>query len=273
MQDDRLPLVDVINEQLFSQAFDDHGVDFGTDEEVVYTPAITLWALLSQVFYSAEMRSCKAAVARIASLWATLGRAVCDTNTGAYCRARAKLHFEVLRAITKRLTGDAETQYHQAESLAAGLMPAVVAEVKSQPVSGRILLVDGFTITAADTPENQAEYPQNPRQADGLGFPILRCLTLVSMVSGMLVDLVCGPYSGKESGETSLLRQLFGEFRAGDTLVADCYLCTYWDRSSLPSAWRKDCDEESLQTGRPPGRHVFSWERTTASDLAASSTS
>jgi len=94
------------------------------------------------------------------------------------------------------------------------MAPAVVAEVKSHPVEGRVLLVDGFTITAADTPENQAEYPQNPKQADGLGFPILRCLTLVSMVSGMLFDLACGPYSGKESGETALLRQLLNVLRA-----------------------------------------------------------
>jgi hypothetical protein len=108
------------------------------------------------------------------------------------------------------------------------MAPSVIAEVKSQPAGGRILLVDGFTITAADTPENQAEYPQNPAQAEGLGFPILRCLTLVSMLTGMLVDLACGPYSGKETGETALLRQLLDELRPGDILVADCYLCTYW---------------------------------------------
>jgi hypothetical protein len=27
----------------------DHGLDFGDDEDAVYTPAITLWALISQV--------------------------------------------------------------------------------------------------------------------------------------------------------------------------------------------------------------------------------
>lgn len=49
------------------------------------------------------------------------------------------------------------------------LCPEVIANVKSIPVSGRILLGDGFTVTAADrpedqadTPENQAEYSQNP---------------------------------------------------------------------------------------------------------------
>ncbi len=237
MQNDQLPLVEAITNERFALAFEEHGVEFGTDEDVVYTPAITLWALVSQVLFAKEMRSCKAAVARVASLWATLGRVVCNTNTGAYCRARAKISFDVIRTITKRIASDAETQLDENahateqpcdEQPEASLAPSVVAEVKSKPTGGRILLIDGFTVTAADTPENQAEYPQNPRQAEGLGFPILRCLTLISMVSGMLVDLVYGPYSGKETGETALLRQLLTELRAGDIVVADCYLCTYW---------------------------------------------
>jgi hypothetical protein len=48
------------------------------------------------------------------------------------------------------------------------------------------------------------------------------------MATGMLVDLACGPYSGKESGETALLWQLLGELRPGDIVVADSYYCTYW---------------------------------------------
>ncbi len=277
MQDDQLPLVDAVDEQRFAIAFEEHNVQFGTDDEVVYSPAITLWALLSQVFYSSEMRSCKAAVVRVASLWAALGRTVCNTNTGAYCRARAKIPFEAIRAITKRLASDAEAQRVEDPRasdtpLGSRLTPAVVAKVKAQPVGGRILLVDGFTITAADTPENQAEYPQNPRQAEGLGFPILRCLTLVSMASGLLVDLVCGPYSGKESGETALLRQLFGELQAGDILVADCYLCTYWivaacqargvkivmknhhKRDDHPAEARRLCQGQRLVTWKRPDR-------------------
>ncbi len=103
-----------------------------------------------------------------------------------------------------------------------------MAEVKSKAVGGRILLVDGFTITAADTPENQQEYPQNPRQAEGLGFPILRCVSLISMTTGMLIDLACGPYCGKETGETALLWQLLDQLEPGDLLVADPYYCTYW---------------------------------------------
>lgn len=233
MQNDELPLVDALDEARIAEAFEEHQVAFGNDEDAVYTPAITLWALLSQVFFSAEHRSCKAAVLRVASLWAVLGRRVCDTNTGAYCRARLKIPFEAVRDITRRLAEDAEAAVDQDavlsdEEAEASLCPEVVAEVKSQAVGGRILLVDGFTITAADTPENQAAYPQNPAQAEGLGFPILRCVSLISMTVGMLVDLAYGPYCGKETGETALLLQLLDRLRPGDILVADSYYCTYW---------------------------------------------
>jgi hypothetical protein len=48
------------------------------------------------------------------------------------------------------------------------------------------------------------------------------------MVTGLLVDLVLGPYAGKQSGETALLWQMLGQLKPGDTLVADCFYCTYW---------------------------------------------
>lgn len=232
MQSEELPLTDAINNESFACVFQNYDIDFGVDDEAVYTPAITLWALVSQVFFSAEQRSCKAAVGRVASLWAARGRRVCDTNTGAYCRARQKIPSEAIRDITRQLACQAAAAINQdapSEEVAETMLaPIVVAQVKSKPISGRILLLDGFTITAADTPENQEEYPQNPSQAEGVGFPILRCVTLISMVTGMLFDLACGAYAGKETGETALMRKLIDELQPGDTLVADSYHCSYW---------------------------------------------
>jgi len=233
LQNDELPLRDAIDNVRLQESFDEHQVDFGGDEDAVYTPAITLWALISQVFFSADGRSCKAAVLRVALLWAALGRRVCDTNTGAYCRARLKIPFEAVRDITRRLADNAEAAIDRDavltdEEAESSQSPQVVADVKRTAVSGRILLVDGFTVTAADTPENQEAYPQNPVQAEGLGFPILRCVSLISMTTGMLVDLAYGPYCGKETGETALLWQLLDQLQLGDILVADSYYCTYW---------------------------------------------
>lgn len=236
MQNDELPLADVVDGRFFEQAFGEHQVDFGNDDDVVYTPAVTLWALISQVFFAEAQRSCQAAVLRIASLWAALGRTVCDVNTGAYCRARLKIPFEAVRDITRQIAHDAEDRVSHDDvddDIDVNLSPRVIEEVRSpssagRSVTGRVLLLDGFVITAADTFENQDAYPQNPVQEEGLGFPILRCVTLTSLFTGMLFDLAVGPYSGKETGETALMRELFVILRPGDILVADCYHCTYW---------------------------------------------
>lgn len=99
LQSDDLPLAEVLDANQWQEIFDEHEIDFGSDDNAVYTPAITLWALISQAFFKEEMRSCKAAVGRVASLWASLGKTVCDTNTGAYCRARAKISWQAVRDI------------------------------------------------------------------------------------------------------------------------------------------------------------------------------
>lgn len=226
LQSNELPLAEVLDDDQWHEVFAQHDIDFGNAEDAVYTPAITLWALISQAFFKGEMRSCKAAVARVATLWATLGRTVCSTNTGAYCRARTKITWEAVRDICTQIAESAEALFDcQAND---ALQHDVVAEVLEAPTASRFLMVDGFTITAADTPENQEEFPQNPSQKEGLGFPIIRGVSLISMVTGLLVALELGPYAGKQSGETALLWKMLDELKPNDTLVADCFYCTYW---------------------------------------------
>ena len=225
LQSDKLPLAEVIDSDQWQEIFDAHEIDFGVDEDSIYTPAITLWALISQTFFKGEMRSCKAAVGRVAGLWATLGKTVCSTNTGAYCRARAKISWQAIRDICQQVAQSTEATFDVQGFDPEVKQHPVVAKAQSVPVAGRILLLDGFTVTAADTAENQEVFPQNPAQKEGLGFPIIRG---VSLVTGMLVDLMLGPYSGKQSGETALLWRMLDQLQPGDTLVADCYLCTYW---------------------------------------------
>ena len=229
LQSDELPLAEALDDHQWQGIFDTHEITFGSDDDAIYTPAITLWGLISQVFFKGENRGCKAAVMRIASLWSMRGKTICSTNSGAYCRARKKIPFEAVRDISRQLADATENLHdeHAGEDCSGEVHP-VVAAVQSQPTNGRILLVDGFTVTAADTPDNQEEFPQNPAQKEGLGFPLIRCVSLISMFTGLLVDLAMGPYSGKQTGETALLRKLLNQLAPGDTLVADCYLCTYW---------------------------------------------
>lgn len=207
-----LPFADVMPEEAIQTAFDDEDAHFAGDEDAVYTPAITLWAFLSQVLFKSEQRSCLAAVSRVAVLLVALQRAPCSSNTGAYCRARGKLSEKVLRRLVVDLADGCERQ----------------ADVKFLWRGRHVVLADGTTVSMPDTPENQASYPQHPRQQKGVGFPIARLVVLFSLATAMLTDMAMGPYEGKETGETALLRQLLDRFEPGAILLADRYFCSYF---------------------------------------------
>ena len=70
----------------------------------------------------------------------------------------------------------------------------------------RVSLVDGTTASMPDTPKNQRAFPQANTQGIGLGFPIVRMAVIISLATGVVRDMALGPYKGKETGETALLR-------------------------------------------------------------------
>lgn len=212
LQHDGLPFSKVLGETQIQQAFDDAQASFADDEDAVYTPAVVLWAFLSQVLYKDEQRSCTAAVARVITLFVALGRKPCAEDTGAYCRARAKLSELVIERLTCETADRCE------------------AELPERWLwHGRhVKLVDGTTVSMPDTPANQEAYPQQPQQAKGLGFPIARVVVLLSLATGMVMDMAVGPCTGKETGETALLRQLLGRLEPGGILLADRYYSSYF---------------------------------------------
>lgn len=94
-----------------------------------------------------------------AAWWAAQDRVVEDTNSGAYCRARKKLPAELIAYLVRTIALRAEQSTDLADPLEpeqaeAMLTPNPIANVRSNSISGRVLLVDGFTIDAADTPWN-----------------------------------------------------------------------------------------------------------------------
>jgi len=212
MQQDGLPFAQVLPAATIERAFADANADFAKDEGDVYTPALTLWAFLSQALFSKEHRSCRAAVARVIVLLVALGKTVCSDNTGAYCRARSKLP----RAVIQRLTTDVADGCEQR-------LPTPWLW------KGRhVHLVDGTTVSMPDTPDNQAAYPQPSAQQEGLGFPIARLVVLLSLATAMVKGVAMGPYAGKETGEPALLRELLARLGPGDILLADRFYCSYF---------------------------------------------
>jgi hypothetical protein len=212
MQHDGLPFKNTLSEETIQQAFEEEDAVFGQGEEGVYTPAITLWAFLSQVLFKGEQRSCAAAVARVVVFCVALGRGACSDNTSAYCRARAKIPVVIIRRFALNVAHSCEQQ------------------IPGQRLWKRrhAYLVDGTSSSMPDTPENQRAYPQPPCQAEGLGFPLLRMVVLLSLATGMVTGMASGPYAGKETGELALLRQLLDWIEPGAVLVADRYYCSYF---------------------------------------------
>ncbi|MEO2049080.1 MAG: IS4 family transposase, partial [Pirellulales bacterium] len=97
----------------------------------------------------------------------------------------------------------------------------------------RVLVFDGSTVLMPDTPENQADYPQNVAQKPGLGFPIARIAALFSLSCGAVVDLGICRYAGKGQSELGLLRTMWDNFRQGDIRLADSLMCTWTEIAML----------------------------------------
>jgi len=211
-QSEGLAFADVLPEESIQRAFDEEEAGFGQDDDAVYTPPLTLWAFLSQVLFKEEQRSCVAAVARVVVLLVALGKEPPSDDTGAYCRARAKLSERVLHRLACEVADGCEQ----------------VVPRSWLWHSRHVKLVDGTTVSMPDTKENQAAYPQHGVQKEGLGFPIARMVVLLSLATAMVSDMAIGPYQGKETGEPALFRELLDRLRRGDIVLADRYYCSYF---------------------------------------------
>jgi putative transposase len=212
LQADGLPFSEILSEEQIERAFVEEEALFGQEEDDVYTPALTLWAFLSQVIQAGAQRSCNAAVERLRTLCLALGLRAPSPDSGAYCRARAKLSESLLQRLTYEVADALEEQV-PAEWLWYG---------------HHVKVADGSTLMTPDTEANQAAWPQMTSQPPGLGFPILRFVMLFSLATAAVCGFAEAPYEGKETGEPALLRALFGRLQAGDVLLADACFCSYF---------------------------------------------
>ena len=204
-----LPFSGILSAERIERIFARHGNLFGAG--AIYCTAVMVWSFLGQVLRDGKQASCQAAVARVVSYQEYRGAAVPTSDTGDYCRARNKLSEAALRDVSREIAAEIEEQAAD-EWLWKGR---------------HAKLVDGFTFTMPDTPENQRAYPQPKSQKQGVGLPIARAVAILSLATACAMDLAIGPYTGKQTGETALLRQLLGSFHPGDVAVMDRYYCSF----------------------------------------------
>jgi hypothetical protein len=178
--------------------------------ERLYPPTETLSMFVAQVL-SAD-GSCQQAVDAALVKRLIAGLEPGSTDTGAYCKARARLPVAMISTLVREcgdiVANDAPGWWLWRDR--------------------RVVLVDGATVTLSDTEDNQAAYPQPSSQKAGLGFPLARMVALLCLSSGAVRDLAVGPCVGKGSDEQSLLRDILDTLQAGEILLGDALYATYF---------------------------------------------
>ncbi len=202
-----LPFTDSLTESSILEALNEHGIQF---RDRLFKPVTTIWGFLSQVL--SDDHSCRETVSRILAHRAASGLQPCSPNTTSYGNARARLPTAVLRTLARRTAQQLQANFPE--------------EWKWH---GRtVFIADGSHVSMPDTEENQARYPQPEVQQPGIGFPLARLAVLLSLASGACHDLAMASYTGKGTGETTLLRQMYDSLSPGDVVVADALFDNYF---------------------------------------------
>jgi hypothetical protein len=180
----------------------------------IFTPDITLWALLFQVLD--DDQSLQAAVTRVGIFLVNQGKKLPSLNTSAYSQARARLSESLLMNFVRK----------------SGLQLEAVPNDWLWK-NKNIKLIDGTIVSMPDTIENQKAFSQHFKQKEGFGFPLARILAIISYATGTVCDIAIGSYAGKGSGEHTLLRQIMNNFKPGDVVLGDAYYGTFFLLSTL----------------------------------------
>jgi hypothetical protein len=161
---------------------------------------LVFWTFLWQVAQAGT--PCREAIRQAQARCKTAGHPSPPDPDSPYCQARGNLPLERLQEIHESLSAEA------LEGLAT----------KDLWCGHHVVVVDGSSVTAPDSPANQKTFPQQSVQKPGCGFPILRLAGLLSLATGMLTAWATGPWSAHEVG---LLQTLWDFLRPGEVLLAD----------------------------------------------------
>ena len=167
---------------------------------------LVFWTFCWQVAQAGA--SCREAIRQAQALCLITGRRPPPDTNSPYCQARGRLPIVRLEEIHHAVVTESE------KALSAGELWH----------GHRVLAVDGSTVTAPDTVENQKAFPQQSVQAPGCGFPILRQVALMNLATGMVVQWAVGPWRSHELG---LLQKLWDAFLPGDILLGDRGFCSW----------------------------------------------
>ena len=232
--------------RLFKDAFPAHWLS-PTEEgpnsrQRIFSLRLTFWTFLWQVLTPGS--PCADAVLKVVAWWASLGRHGLSPDTSPYCQARARLPLATLRNILR-------ATFQKAEQRVRSLWRFHDRDV---------IVGDGTTLSAPDTPENQRAFPQSASQKEGCGFPLIKLVGLFSLASGALLAFKTG---NKHRHELQLFRALWKHLKKGDIFLADRLFCDYvtiaWlGRRGIDSVLR--LNEKRARDFRK-GKHLGKYDR------------
>jgi len=181
-------------------------------------PRVTFWAFVWQALNPGS--SCREVTRKVEAWWRWMQKdrsGIGLLSTSAYCQARGRLEAETLELILRHTAHNLERHVLQKEE---------------GPQKRRVRILDGTCLSAPDTAENQALWPQSTWQKEGLGFPMIKLVGLFSLASGAVLEHQLG---NKHEHESQLFRKLLPRVRKDDIIVADRAFCSYAALATLVS--------------------------------------
>jgi hypothetical protein len=240
-----LPFAELLPESTIAEALQAEKIKY---RNRLFNPIVTLWAFLAQVLD--PDKSCSNAVSQVIAWFAGAGSEIPSSDTGGYCKARARLPEKlILRLLGKTAEGLEEKARGQ------------------QLWCGRhVKILDGSSVSMPDTQANQAAYPQHSNQAPGCGFPIAKILVMFSLVTGAAITVLVDALN---SSDVTLARQMYFTLKPGDVALADRAFGTYVDlvlvqAQHADAVFRKHQSRKSdFRRGKKLGiaDHIVTWHK------------
>ncbi len=171
-----------------------------------FSDEVTFWGFLSQAL--SEDRSCANALARIQAWLSDHGCPVPSSSTGAFCKARGRLPMGLVEGVHAHLLAQLEREVCEDDLWCGHVAKAL----------------DGSSAQLADTPENQASYPQPSGQKEGCGFPVMKISGLLNPSHGGWEQWVTSELDHHDLNHFDDVEELLDP---GNVLVVDRAYCSY----------------------------------------------
>ena len=204
-----LPFRNLLTEEDIQSAVQATGVSW---RERIYSPSVTVWAMISQVLDSD--RACRKVSAQIVAHLVSMGKQACSDDPSAFCQARKRLPADVLPLLARQVGNRTEEDTSE----------------MSKWFGRSVRIVDGSSFSMPDTPENQKEFPQPSEQASGCGFPSAKIVAIFSWLTGAVIDASIGSL---HVAERTLFHRIWGCLKSGEILLNDRGFCSYADIACL----------------------------------------